>query len=139
MANQDFPAWLQDQLNRKKWTQADLARYANTTRSAINGLIQGTRRPGPDLCQAIAYALGLPPEIVFRVAGLLPNKLEADEITERAEYILKNYKYPETKARALEYLEFLRIQEEQGAYDAKPAPKNENEKRNESLKKALGV
>lgn len=30
------------------------------------------RGAGPDVCQAIARALGLPPEEVFRQAGLLP-------------------------------------------------------------------
>jgi transcriptional regulator with XRE-family HTH domain len=116
-----FPDWLKFQIDQRGWTQADLARYANTTRSAINGLIKGSRGPGADLSRAIAHAMNLPTEVVFRAAGLLPPKPAADEIIEQAEHIIKGYKSPETKARALAYLEFLRVEEEKAEYRAKPA------------------
>jgi len=68
-------------------------------------------------------ALGHSPYVLFRLAGYLPekNKTEADEIIEQAEHIINGYKSPETKARALAYLKFLRVEEEKAEYRAKPA------------------
>ena len=115
-----FAQWLELKLYEYEMTQSQLARAAGVTRAAINGVLSGKRGPGPDLCNAIARALKLPPEIVFREAGLLPPKSEADEITERAQHIINTYRYPETRQQALDYLEYLRLQEERGEYRAKP-------------------
>lgn len=90
------------------------------------------------MCNAIAKALGVPEEEVFRAAGLIPFKQKPDEKTERGRYLLENYKKPETRDRALEYLEFLRLQEERGEYTTKPSLKKNEKNHKESLKKALG-
>ena len=86
----DFARWLQEQLNTTGMTQAELARKSGVTRAAINGILTGIRGPGPDLCSAIASALGYSPEHVFRVAGLLP---KVDETTTEYE------KWKDTLAR----------------------------------------
>jgi len=78
----DFPQWLQHEMDKREWSQADLARRARTTRSAINGLVLGTRGPGKNLMVAIAKAFGIPPEHVMRAAGLLEYAKES-EITEQ--------------------------------------------------------
>lgn len=72
----NFSTWLSEQMDKRNLTQAELARLAGVTRSAINGVLTGTRGPGNDLCLAIARALRLPPETVFRAAGLLPPEPE---------------------------------------------------------------
>jgi transcriptional regulator with XRE-family HTH domain len=135
----DFSDWLFKQMGAHKWSQSDLARASGLNRQSISDYVNRRRtNPEPEALIAISRAFGLPPEDVFRAAGLLPPKPEANEITRRAEHILENYKYPETKARALEYLEFLRLQEEQGTYDVIPASKKAR-KSQESLSKALGA
>jgi transcriptional regulator with XRE-family HTH domain len=67
-----FSEWLLLTLENKKWSQADLARAAKVSRSAISEVISGRRRVGKDLATSIADALKLPPEQVFREAGILP-------------------------------------------------------------------
>jgi transcriptional regulator with XRE-family HTH domain len=84
----DFSQWLQEQMNERGLSQSDLARLAGVTRSSINGILVGTRGPGPDLCNAIARGLKLPPEVVFRAAGLLPPKPNAEPTVEEASYKL---------------------------------------------------
>jgi transcriptional regulator with XRE-family HTH domain len=74
-----FAEWLANEMNRRQWSQAELARRAGTSRSAINGLITGVRGPGPDLSNAIAHAFNLPAEDVYRAAGLLPPEPTLDE------------------------------------------------------------
>jgi len=72
MLAMEFQDWLVEQLNLKGWNQAKLASRAGVTRTAISDIISGRRNAGSELCTAIAHALNLPPEEVFRAAGLLP-------------------------------------------------------------------
>lgn len=115
-----FNDWLLAHLKASNWSQAELAKRSGLTRGAVSNYING-RTPAEGALRKIAHALHVSPETVFRAAGLLPPKAEADELTERVEHILGSYKYPETKERALAYLEFLRIEEEKGEYRVKPA------------------
>ena len=70
----NFSAWLQDQLNKKKMNQAELAEATHTTPATVSRLMGGTRKPGSKLCISIAKVLDVSPEEVFVVAGLLPKK-----------------------------------------------------------------
>ena len=116
-----FSEWLSEKLAEKGLSQAELARRAGTHQSTISLVLSENRKPGPEFCEKIARALKIPPEEVYRAAGLLPSKAKTNELTERVEHILGSYKYPETKECALAYLEFLRIEEEKGEYRVKPA------------------
>ena len=75
---QRFSDWLTEVLEEKGWSYADLARKAGVTRGAIGNLVRGQRQPGPAILQAIAGALNLPPDNVYRAAGLLP-EITVDE------------------------------------------------------------
>jgi transcriptional regulator with XRE-family HTH domain len=74
--NYSFSMWLLAEMSKLGISQSELARRAGVTRSAINGVVTGARGPGPDLCNAIARALNIPPEQVFQAAGLLPPAIE---------------------------------------------------------------
>jgi transcriptional regulator with XRE-family HTH domain len=64
--------WLEDQLNKRGWRPADLARTANIPDATLSNILNQNRKAGPDVCNAIAKALNEPPEKIFRLAGLLP-------------------------------------------------------------------
>lgn len=68
----DFDQWLIYELNTRGISQAELARMAGVSNTAISDAISMKHPPGFKLCAAIADALGLSPEFVFRKAGLLP-------------------------------------------------------------------
>ncbi len=74
-----FSEWLLAELQKREWSQADLARAAQLERGTIGNVLRNVRRPGPDVCLAIARALNLSPESIFRKANLLPAKPEATE------------------------------------------------------------
>ena len=86
MVTPEFSVWLQAELEHRGWDQAELARRSEVTPAQISRILSQTRRPGPDACLAIARALRVPPEEVFRRAGLLPPTGELDpavrELTE---------------------------------------------------------
>ncbi len=71
---ENFVNWLLKEMNVRGMSQADLARSSGLSRTAISKIISGSRDPGPDACTGIASAFNFPPDIVFRKAGLLPEK-----------------------------------------------------------------
>lgn len=68
----DFIGWLRRELEKRGWRQADLARASGLDTAMVSNLLNGNRKPGEVSCKAIARGLGLPPETVFRAAGILP-------------------------------------------------------------------
>jgi transcriptional regulator with XRE-family HTH domain len=77
----DFISWLQSELDTRGWEQGEIAKRAQAggfTLSAtqVSRILNGTREAGPDACIAIAYALGLPREEVFRARGWLRRTAE---------------------------------------------------------------
>lgn len=105
MLAMDFSDWLVDWLNKKGWTQSELANRAGVTRTAISDVISRRRNPGTDLCLAIARALDLPPEIVFRAAGLLPPAPSNTEFEEHFLHLLRQLP-PKERQEILELLMF---------------------------------
>ena len=79
----EFITWLIDQMDRHGWNNSELARRAGIGPSGISMIINEQRAPGVDFCRAIARALGLPPETVFRQAGLLPPDANHDAPEQR--------------------------------------------------------
>jgi len=67
----DFVIWLDKQLSDRNWSDHQLARKAGISHSVISKARRGIS-PKWDACVAIATALDLPPEVVFRQVGLLP-------------------------------------------------------------------
>lgn len=83
----DFVEWLQGELDKRAWRQADLARKGPVHTGLLSKIMNLERNPGPDTCQAIARALNIPPEEVFRRAGLLPNVPEKTVNTQELTYL----------------------------------------------------
>ncbi len=77
---QDFPDWLQQELQNRGWNQAELARRGRLTTAQVSRIMTGEQRPGPVACQKLAHALRVPAKESF--AGLvcfpgLPHNLPA--------------------------------------------------------------
>lgn len=101
----NFINWLEVELRNRGWSRAELARRANLNQSSLSMIWSGQRKPGNDLCEAIAHALGYPPETVYRAAGLLP---PADEITEAVSQL--NHAYKQLSPRDQEeVLDIIRV------------------------------
>lgn len=83
-----FIDWLQQELQKRGWNQAELARRSGTTTAQISRIMTGEQSPGPEVGRKIARALRVPPEEVFRHAGLLP---PTPKQLEGAEELLYHY------------------------------------------------
>lgn len=119
-----FRDWLLTTLEEKEWSQADLARHAKVSRTAISDAISGKRNVGKDLGLALARALNVPPDEIFRAAGLLPPTKDSDDTLKRIDHLYHTLEDPANKQKALEFLEFLRTSEERGEHHAKKGKKS---------------
>lgn len=106
-----FADWLLSEMSKDDLSQAELARRSGLTKQAIGNYIAG-RIPDERALRKIARGLKLPPEEVFRVAGLLPPIPASDTISNRAAHLLHSLKSEASKQRAIDYLELLIQQEE---------------------------
>jgi len=69
----NFSHWLKTQMDARGWSQSDFARASGLTRQVISYYLTGkTKTPDPEALRALADALRMPPEVVFRAAGVLP-------------------------------------------------------------------
>jgi len=93
----NFTEWLENELNKRNWDRAELARRARLATSTVTRIMNGERSPGPDFCRSVARALNLPPETVFRKAGLLPQKPDTDPEIEEALHLLSQLPGPVRK------------------------------------------
>lgn len=120
--NNTFVDWLLNEMNSQGLSQAALAKKADVSRTAISNLINGSRGMGIELCTAIAHALKIPPETVFRAAGLLPPVSEDDAEWEIWKAKLAQLS-PENRQR------FLRLMETELQYQEKQEERTATRKR----------
>lgn len=109
----DFSVWLLEEVNERGWTFAELAKRAGMNTGTLSRVLNETRNPGPDFCTAIARALGIPVEEVFRRAGLLPqlSANEDEQVIRELMDILKNMT-PENRQDLLSYARYRFQQQE---------------------------
>ncbi len=84
--NETFIQWLNQELDKRDWTRGKLARVGGFSHVALVNIYNGKRGPGVEICEKIARALQIPPETVFRQAGLLPNDIDASPEFEKLKY-----------------------------------------------------
>jgi len=86
-----FSDWLLAELEKREWSQSDLARRAKVSNAAISDVLSGRRNVGRNLAASIAEGLKLPIEDVYREAGILPKAKETaqDQWVRRIEHKLE--------------------------------------------------
>lgn len=89
-SNMTFIEWIEQELASREWKQATLAQVIGASEGMVSMVLRGERKPGPDFCNKIAKAFGIPAEAVFRMAGLLPALPEEDD--ELARRVVENFK-----------------------------------------------
>lgn len=105
--DKDFSEFLTEEMQRRGWTQADLAKAAGVNRQVISTYVNRQRqKPDIDVLIAISRALHIAPENVLRAAGLLPPASE--NIAEKEDLLhLFDQMSKEKKKDLLNYAQFL--------------------------------
>jgi transcriptional regulator with XRE-family HTH domain len=104
---EDFSNWLIEEMEKRGWSTSELARQARIAQSTISLNISGKRKPGIDFCVGVARAFKIPPEVVLRKAGRIPDVegIEAKLFEELRTYV-ENLS-PEGREELLRYVIFL--------------------------------
>jgi transcriptional regulator with XRE-family HTH domain len=81
-----FPDWLSAQLDRRGWNNKELAQRSGMSPAAVSQVMTGRQKPGVEFCLGVSDALKEPPTKIFRLAGLLPESKDSDEVLEDIVY-----------------------------------------------------
>lgn len=107
-----FSEWLQAEMDKRGWSQSDLARNADLNRAVINKLLNGKSHAQPPTLESISRALKMPLETTYRAAGLLPAANDHDDAMEEVIYIFKCIQSTQHRTTALALLKVLITEEE---------------------------
>ena len=108
-----FKDWLLNEMDKRGWSQSDLARSADLNRAVIHKLLNGQSTPRPATLAALARAFRIPIERIFRMAGLLPEIPESDSLNEEVNYQFRQLRSPQRKATAIMLIKALISEEQQ--------------------------
>lgn len=86
---ESLTVWMLEELNRRNWNPADLAKASGMSTGALSNIMNGKRKPGPKTLKAIARALGEPLDKIFRLAGLLLPEAEKSAEEDDLLYIFR--------------------------------------------------
>lgn len=121
-----FSEWLQKEIEKRGWSWNKLAENAGLSSGTIYNIRDGTRGVGESSLKAIAYALRLPVDQVFRVAGFLPSVTISDENVEELIF-LYNQLSVDDKEEILELMKF-KAERKQQAQTSKSTTKSIHKK-----------
>lgn len=104
--SEELRAWLAQELNRRKWSQRELARQAEVSQTFISQVLSGDAPPSVNFCHKIAQALNTPPETVLRLAGILPAPTSEDSTLQELIDLARSLP-PAERQQALDFIRFL--------------------------------
>lgn len=104
LVDDNFGLWLQREREKRGLTQAKLAAKAGLNRAVINKIENGQSEPSPGTLQAIADALNISDEVIFRAAGYLRSPSDT-EYQDEFLHLLSQLP-PEEQRRYLDLLRF---------------------------------
>jgi transcriptional regulator with XRE-family HTH domain len=114
-----FSVWLQREMDKREWSMSDLARNAGISRGAVANIMRGDRNPGVNVCEGIAKALKVSPEIVYRQAGILSPAVDPNERAQELVHLF-NLMGLEDQEETIDYARLrLKRQEEREKKNAK--------------------
>lgn len=82
----EFSEWIRLEMEKRGWSQSEMARRMEVDPGTLGNVLNGNRQAGPDFCIAVARALGVSREEVFRARGWLlrePQQIVASDADPR--------------------------------------------------------
>jgi len=117
-----FAEWLRQELKRRGWNQAELARRLGKNSGTISLWARGVSVPTPESCEQIADVLLVHPDVVLELAGHRLGELRGSEEVENLVYLLRKINPRPDQARLVRALLLaMRDEAPRGAAGA-PAP-----------------
>jgi transcriptional regulator with XRE-family HTH domain len=79
--------WIEEELKKRHWSRAELAKRSGVSESQISRFMSGQRGIGEKSIRKIADALNYPPQKIFEMAGLLPKEKGKDSRVAEATHL----------------------------------------------------
>lgn len=114
----NFGDWLRQKIKESGKTQKEFADIIGIEQPHLSRILSNTRGASNEILIAIAHALKLPPETIFRTAGLLPPVPSDTQYAEEVLFLLNQLSPPDQ----LEILELLRFKAERKLERKKATP-----------------
>lgn len=106
-----FIEWLNEELNRRGWSQNELGRRSGMSGANVSLVTSGKQKITFDFVAAVAKALGKRPEPLFRMAGLIPAfRGDVESVSDQEFLELLSALPPEDRRNLRRYAEFLLAQ-----------------------------
>jgi len=119
----DFTEWLNTEVVEKRgWSFRQFADRAGSTIGTVSRVMNQHQEPSADFCHGVARALGLPPERVFRKAGLLPPHIIGERDADRKNELLDYYESLRDEDRDTAVALIRILYEQRGPYAAELRP-----------------
>lgn len=99
--------WLTEELEKRRWSQRELSRQSGISYPLISQVLAGDVPPSADFCIKISLPLGVAPEMVLRLAGILPDLPASEDATLQELIELARSLPPEQLKEILRYVRYL--------------------------------
>lgn len=100
-----FSNWILQELDKRGWSQSDLARASGLTRGGVSNIVNEKSSIGIDSATGIAKAFGVPVTEVLSAAGVIPKMPEATAEEEQLLYLFRQLSDYDREA-VLNFVEF---------------------------------
>ena len=100
-----------------KLSQVELAGKSGVSTSYLSRVFALEREASDQVLVDLATAVKFPPLEILRLAKRLPPEPHKDETLQRIDYLYSTLRTSESKKQAMEYIEFLKTQEERAEYN----------------------
>ena len=80
--NNELSTYLNEELQKRGWSIRELARRSGVSHTAVSYVMSGQREAGLRFCNGVARALDVPPEIILRLAGRIPQRATRKQLTD---------------------------------------------------------
>ncbi len=109
--NDNLSTWMSKELKKRDWSMRKLARRMGVSATTVTDIVNGVARPSVNMCNKIANELGVSPQHVMRLAGMLPPLPSDPEKRAQLEWLEQMERLtPEERMRVIEYARFVEQQ-----------------------------
>lgn len=108
--SESLRVWVSQELNRRGWSYRELGRQADVSNALVSRTMTGDVSPSADFCIKVAKALKVSPEMLLRLAEILPPAqpaTPADDATLQEIMELARNLSPDRRQQVLEYIRFM--------------------------------
>lgn len=122
-----FWEWAECHLRERDLTWYAVERKAGLANAAISKRARDRLPPTATTCRALAHVFDLPPQRVFREAGILPPRVIGGENRERKGELLDYYEALDERGRDTALAMLRTLYEQRGPYAAELRPDKDKE------------